>query len=296
MKITVITVCLNAEKFIFDCIRSVVNQTYENIEHLIIDGGSIDRTLEIIKSFDHEVTLISEKDDGIYEAMNKGIQFSSGDYLLFLNADDYLSNDEVIKEAVLHISKHSADIFYGNILVRNSSVDAFFYKPKSEKYLIDILAVDCLPHQATFFARHIFKSVGLYDLRWRILADYDLCLRAIWKGLIFKYIDLTVSSYSYDGFSSDPFKRLPEFFNIQNQSEIFKNSFFNELRIVRYLLKINELAVRDGVPEITVLNSLSWNIDMNENVLRLQKLLEFVECYGYESGIKKFQQNLKITG
>ena len=100
MKISIITVCFNSENTIFDTLESVQSQNYENIEHIIVDGKSTDNTLNIIKKFKHVSKIISEKDNGIYDAMNKGVLCSTGDILVFLNSDDY-SNKKTLSKEIL---------------------------------------------------------------------------------------------------------------------------------------------------------------------------------------------------
>lgn len=122
LKVSVITVCRNAENVIEKTISSVVEQTYENIEYIIVDGASQDKTLEIVTRYAEKgnIKYITEPDRGIYDAMNKGIRMSTGDYLEFLNAGDALINHNVIEKVVDEITKCQADIVYGNILYHYS--------------------------------------------------------------------------------------------------------------------------------------------------------------------------------
>ena len=116
MKISVITVCYNSEKFIKHCIESVNTQLYENIEHIFIDGLSSDNTISIIKnSSKQQKVLISERDNGIYDAMNKGLKICSGDIVCFLNSDDFFSNDNVLDEIAKSFNESQNQLVWGNI-------------------------------------------------------------------------------------------------------------------------------------------------------------------------------------
>jgi len=119
MKITIITVCYNASSTIGETIKSVINQSYKNLEYIIIDGESTDGTKEIIENYKKifPIIYISEKDNGIYDAMNKGLDLATGDYLNFMNADDYFFNNTVVEEVVPFLNKQY-DIVYGNMEVR----------------------------------------------------------------------------------------------------------------------------------------------------------------------------------
>ena len=119
-KISVVTICYNAEKYIEETICSVLNQDYEAIEYIIVDGASKDHTMEIVKQFDSKISkIVSEKDDGIYDAMNKGIQLASGDFIIFMNAGDRFYSNSVVKEAVAASNK--ALIFYGEAMYTNDA-------------------------------------------------------------------------------------------------------------------------------------------------------------------------------
>ena len=115
MKISVITVCFNSAETLRDNLESVKNQTYENIEHIIIDGGSSDNTLGILSTFKNDHVVVSEKDSGIYNAMNKGISLASGEIIGFLNSDDYFYSDDVVKQYADGFSSTSNKIIFGDL-------------------------------------------------------------------------------------------------------------------------------------------------------------------------------------
>ena len=131
MKISIITVCFNAEDTIADTIQSVLSQDYEDIEYIIVDGKSTDRTLEIIQSHQKRIKLISEKDQGIYDAMNKGINIANGDVIGILNADDFYKNNQVLTD-VMNAFTDNISIVYGDIeYVKNNDINKVVRKWKS---------------------------------------------------------------------------------------------------------------------------------------------------------------------
>lgn len=196
-KISIITPVFNNEKDIVNCIRSVANQTYKNIEHVIIDGGSKDRTVELLKSYSEKYThiiWISEKDNGIYDAMNKGIKLASGDFLYFLGSDDILYNDTILLDIVLEFERY--DLIYGNVLFKsnNKIYDGRFDK----KRIID----QSICHQAAFFSRRVFTLEGYYNPKLKFAGDWDLFLRCFYNNNVkIKYLDKIFCVYNEYGIS-----------------------------------------------------------------------------------------------
>ncbi len=202
-KISIITVCYNAQKTIEKTIQSVVNQSYKNIEYIIIDGQSNDKTLSILKLFQSKISkLVSESDSGIYNAMNKGINYASGEYLLFLNSDDYLLSHTVIENYMTKINEaKQADIFYGDLLIydhTNGKGKIWEAKPVSGKTLYN----STLPHPSTIFKRSIFEELGNYDESYKISADHEFFVRAFVKNKKFQYINILSTLFSTGGVST----------------------------------------------------------------------------------------------
>ncbi len=151
--ITIITIVFNGEKFLEDAIKSVINQTYDNIEYIIIDGNSKDGTLDIIKKYESKIDLwISEPDEGIYDAMNKGIGLANGEVIGLLNADDYYESDSLEKIQKKHITD-SADIYYGNMIVVKQRTKEMIEKryPNFKKLYFGMY----LNHPATFVKKEV---------------------------------------------------------------------------------------------------------------------------------------------
>ena len=192
VKISVITVCYDAVATIEKTMLSVLNQTYPNVEYIIIDGGSTDGTVDIIKKYvDRLAYWVSEPDKGIYDAMNKGISHTNGDFVYFLGADDILCPNILTKISSLIIS---CDIYYGNVYMINAHVA---YAGKFNSF---DLVVKNLPHQGIFYPKRIFKYHN-YDLRYKYLADYYLNL-LLWRKEDFHYIPYIIANYNDLGSSS----------------------------------------------------------------------------------------------
>lgn len=195
LKISVVTVSYNAAETIEETIQSVVNQTYDNIEYIIIDGGSTDGTLDIIKKYaDRLAYWVSEPDKGIYDAMNKGIAVASGDYINFMNAGDKFINSKIVDLLSKHIVE-SDDVIYGNWKIDDYSNQIRY--PRNLNYM---KFGSCLCHQSTFTKTSLLKLQG-YNTSYRIAADYEKACYLYAKGYKFKYINEVIADYSIDGVS-----------------------------------------------------------------------------------------------
>lgn len=200
MKITVITVCYNAEKVIEDTIKSVVGQSYKNIEYIIIDGSSQDRTMDIVKKYatNDRIRYISEPDNGIYDAMNKGIALSTGDYLEFLNAGDTFVDNKVVASVATKIKETSADVVYGDIIYQypNGSTSVRVYGQFCSGLFYYLLG-DCINHQAIFAKKDCFQK-DMFDISYAICADREWMIRVKKEGKSFKAINELICYYSLD--------------------------------------------------------------------------------------------------
>ena len=193
--ISVITVVYNGKKHIEQAILSVIGQGYDNVEYIIVDGESTDGTLDVIKKYDEVVDYwISEPDHGVYDAMNKGVNISHGDYLLFLGCDDSLF--DVLKDVAGLLDKGMMSYYGDVILSKNKELyDGRFYSLK--------LFIKNIPHQAIFYSRHVFDEYG-FNCKYKAVADYELNLKLFSnKKLGLKYIPKTIATYNNeDGVSS----------------------------------------------------------------------------------------------
>lgn len=200
MKISIITACYNAEKTLNSTIESVLKQRYNNVEYIIVDGQSKDNTIKIIESYQDkfkekgfEYKWISEKDKGIYDAMNKGINLSTGDIVGILNADDKYSYDEVLKD-VVNALNDNYDCCYGNILyIKNSKSFRYWKAGRSRPFKYGWMP----PHPTFFVRRYIYEKYGLFRLDCGVNADYELILRfleinkikSVWINKIMVYMN-----------------------------------------------------------------------------------------------------------
>ncbi len=185
MKVSIITVVFNNSKTITDAINSVLSQNYPNIEYIIIDGKSTDGTLDIIISYSDKITkVISEPDNGIYDAMNKGIMYATGDIIGILNSDDIYADEKVILDvANLFISNKSLDIVYGNLVYvkaedTNHVVRNWISKAYFKKYFE---WGNVPPHPTLFLKKSVYNKVGLFNLEFKLAADYEFMLRLFKK-------------------------------------------------------------------------------------------------------------------
>jgi glycosyltransferase involved in cell wall biosynthesis len=202
MKISVITVVLNAATTIERCLKSVKNQTHGNIELIVIDGGSTDGTLDIIGRYRSCITyFISEPDRGLYHAMNKGIKVATGEYIYFLNSDDYFCDDDVVNDVVSTINQESAPaIIYGNVLIQ----DGAQLSRKTETPILnrESFCRNGLCHQALFAHRNTLVYTSGFSEDYRIVADGDWLARTIATGARSLHIERDIATISMEGLSS----------------------------------------------------------------------------------------------
>lgn len=201
MMFSIIIPTYNCKNVLEAAIQSVIKQTYENYEIVIIDGGSNDGTLDLIKSYvlkyPDAVRYISEQDKGIYDAMNKGIDFAHGKWLFFLGSDDYFYSETVFQNLHDFIDKNPCEVVYGDI-----SGVAFNGRRSADFSLTDLINRN-LCHQGIFFNKHVFSKVGVFDLKYKAHADWDHNMRWFFNTEIKKkYIPLIISEYADGGFSS----------------------------------------------------------------------------------------------
>lgn len=183
MDFSVVTVCFNSEKTIKETICSVLRQKNVNFEYIIIDGGSSDSTLDIVKSFnDPRIKFISEKDKGLYDAMNKGINMANGSIVAIINSDDVYVNDSVLDKVKSKMEREHADIVSGHIYYFEDDVDCKERKYQCVNYINKSQWYSGWqpPHPSTFIKLKVYKEIGLYNIKYRISADYDFLFRALY--------------------------------------------------------------------------------------------------------------------
>ena len=208
--ITIIVPTFNSERTISQCLQSIVDQTYANCEVLIVDGASGDQTIQIVQAFVKKyrfIRWVSEKDAGIYDAMNKGVQMARGEWIYFLGSDDTLYSSDTLQIVARLFT--GCDVVYGDVLSSRfkGRYDGHFTSDKIRQRNI------C--HQAIFLRREVFRKIGPFDIGFRAHADWDHNLKWFFtEGIRKKYIDVIVANYADGGFSStsldDSFEKLKE--------------------------------------------------------------------------------------
>jgi glycosyltransferase involved in cell wall biosynthesis len=197
--ITVITVVFNGEKYLENTILSVINQTYDNVEYIIIDGGSTDGTIDIIKKYEERLDYwISESDDGIYDAMNKGVSLCSGDIIGLINADDWYEIEAILIIANKFITNSGA-ILHGsmNIIKENK----FYYTAKPALNLSSLKKGMIINHPTVFVPSSLYKKYGFFSTDYKIASDWDLMLKFYCRGVNFLFIDIILANFRLGGAS-----------------------------------------------------------------------------------------------
>jgi glycosyltransferase involved in cell wall biosynthesis len=180
LKISIITVCYNSAGTLQDTLASVREQSYPQIEHIVVDGASTDGSVDVIRNKGSRVTtFVSEPDRGIYDAMNKGIQLATGDVVGFLNSDDVFANDDVVSRIAQTMRDPSIDACYGDLVyVSQEDTNKVVRYWKSRKYKHGLFNRGWVPAHPTFYARRdVYLKYGGFDLGMRLAADFDILLR-----------------------------------------------------------------------------------------------------------------------
>ncbi len=248
MKVSILTVTYNSSATITDTIQSVLNQTYKDIDYWIIDGCSTDSTMDIIlkfkNQFGNKLHYISEKDNGIYDAMNKGIEKCRGDIIGILNSDDYFTSETVIEQMVNHFSD-DIDAVYGDVhFINDNEPNKCIRYYSSAIFKPGMLRFGFMPAHPTFYARReIFQKYGNYSLDYKIASDYDLMVRFFYKHQIkSKYIKLDFVTMRVGGVST---KSLRNRWLITKEDVIAcrKNGLKTNIILIslKYLKKIFEI-------------------------------------------------------
>lgn len=203
-KVSIITINLNNESGLRKTMESVIHQEYPDFEYIIMDGGSTDGSVQLIQelqnSFDRNIHWKSEPDSGIYQAMNKGIRMSVGEYLLFLNSGDFLANNHVLMD--VFSQEHTADFLLGRCRLSDNGIIVHVTSSLS-KLTFGYLYWTGLPHQATFIRREMFEKHGLYREDFRFNADIEFWYRTIvLQNSSTETLENVISDYNLDGITS----------------------------------------------------------------------------------------------
>ncbi|MFC3561743.1 glycosyltransferase family 2 protein [Pedobacter jamesrossensis] len=205
-KLSIITVNYNDKAGLEKTINSVKQQTWQDFEYLIIDGGSTDGSVDIVNKYKNEFAhCISEPDNGVYNAMNKGIRLATGDYLYFLNSGDVLNDKDVLKNVIVQIN-NDFDIYYGDLFYREENELVYWKHPEKLSFLFFLR--ENINHQACFIKRNLFEKIFFYNETHKIISDWEFLIYAICKENVpYKHLKMIISIYDTTGISSSPYNR-----------------------------------------------------------------------------------------
>jgi glycosyltransferase len=209
MTVTIITATYNSASTVKDTLASIDAQVYSSIEHLVIDGCSKDDTLNIVQAFGHVAHMISEPDNGIYDAMNKGIKMATGDIIGILNSDDFYADKDVIADVVRHFEQSGCDALYGDLVyVDSDKTHKIIRKWKSGEFKRENFLIGWMPPHPTFFVKkEVYEKFGGFDTRLKSAADYELLLRLMYINKItISYLPRVLVHMRSGGMSNRSFK------------------------------------------------------------------------------------------
>ena len=239
-KISVITICYNAERWIESTILSVINQTYSNIEYIIVDGGSTDGTMAIVHKFSSpKFTILSEPDKGIYDAMNKGLAMATGDYVWFINAGDEIYESTTLENLIPYFQEN-ADIIYGDTMLMNESHNIVGLRRKRppEKFTWKSFRMGMtVCHQSILVSRKIAPN---YDLQYKICADIDWIIRIMKQAEIICNSHRILSRFLVGGISQQREKKVwkERFTIMQRHYGLSQTLVFHFFILLRYIFKL----------------------------------------------------------
>jgi glycosyltransferase involved in cell wall biosynthesis len=238
MKLSIITINLNNPIGLQKTIESIVSQTYSEFELIVIDGGStIDSIVTIRKYTDRIKYWISEPDDGIYQAMNKGIKQANGEYCFFLNSGDYFVNEIVLKR--VFDTEFYEDILFGNLLVcLNGKLEGKSTGKKKLTFL-DVYS-SMIKHQSSFIKRQLFEKFGFFNENFKIISDWEFFIKTVGLGgATYRYIDIDISYFDNDGISNNSKKLVSE-----ERKKVIENYIPSMMRLdYEYLLNYGHYSI-----------------------------------------------------
>ncbi len=248
MKISIITVTYNSSKTLKDTLESVLKQTYKNYEHIIVDGLSKDNTMQIVKEYETKyngkLRYISEKDSGLYDAMNKGIKMATGDIIGILNSDDIYAHENVLQKIVEKFKETNCDGTYANLIFMDEETmknpQRIWNSPKGK------LENGWHPaHPTLYLKKEVYDKIGIFNLKYKIAADYDFMIRVMKDNTIkLNYIDDYIIYMRTGGASTAGIKGYIK--NLKEANEVLKNNNIKYPYIVntkRILKTIKEMII-----------------------------------------------------
>ena len=234
-QLSIVTINFNDRDGLEKTIRSVISQTYTDFEFIIIDGGSADGSVDVIKKYSDKISCwISEKDSGIYNAQNKGIKAAKGNYCLFLNSGDQLADENILKKVFLN--GLSEDIVYGDMKVDWGNRKVTLEKMHPKISLFEMF-IDTIWHPSAFIKRDLFEKYGLYDESYKIVADYEFFFRVtIAHHVSTHHISKAISVFQFNGVSSKPENKSKE----QEERKRVWKTYLSDSQIASLEKKVEE--------------------------------------------------------
>jgi len=242
--VSIITVVFNGEKYIEETIKSVIDQSYKNIEYIVIDGGSLDTTLHILKKYETEIDLlVSESDNGLYDAMNKGIRLATGEFIKFINADDLLEKNSI----QIFISEYNK--FKDNNCVFNSYLNRIDSEGNTKAIWTNSSKVlkgyAAFLHPSWFVPMKIYKKFGLYSLKYPISSDYEYYLRLKKEGVCFSTIEEPLVSFRKGGVSNSCDSLADDYKIFLKYSDPFSaNLYFCKIAVLKFLQLVKHKLIK----------------------------------------------------
>jgi glycosyltransferase involved in cell wall biosynthesis len=237
--LTIITVSYNSSKYLERCIKSVLSQSYSNVEYIIIDGGSSDKTVDLIKKYEDKISFwVSEPDQGIYDAMNKGIKQAKGEIIHFLNSDDYFVDNKVVEDVIHTFSEYlGIELVYGYVIKVIEKLDINF-EFKSSVNKQSLVKPYLLPQQAFFYKKEIFEKLGNFDTSFKGSGDYEFLCRMYTSGINMKEINRPIVYFRKGGVSSrvsEGHRVLKKYFGVYYAIRLYIRSRFKHF--LRWIVK-----------------------------------------------------------
>ena len=283
MKISIITICLNSEKTILSTLNSVINQSYKKIEHIIVDGGSTDKTISLIKKNKVKKTIFFiKKKTKIYEALNIGIEKATGKWILILHSNDVLNDPHIIKNTISKL-KNESKIYYGDVVYysqqNHKKIIRIYSYPNYESIKIKLGLIP--PHTGCFISKKNYKIIGNYDESYKIAGDFDFFARAIKNNNIkFKYINFIITRMQTGGLSGLNFKSYltstKEILKSLRNNKIKSNLFFVLSRIPAKIYQFVFLKIKKNNDQFTF-KSINDSRNYHLPYLNLVKNIKYVD-------------------
>jgi glycosyltransferase involved in cell wall biosynthesis len=248
LKVTIVTVVYNNEKYIKDALESVISQNYSSIEYIVIDGGSTDRTLEIIEEYRDNISIfLSEPDEGIYDALNKGIHLSSGDVIAILQLDDMFSDKYVVSDMVNKMSETQTEFCFSDLVIIDNNSGKILRYYMANYYKRWMFRMGWLPpHPTCFIKKTLFDEFGKYSLKYKMAGDFDFLVRIFYgRDIKWSYLNRIIVIMRSGGFSNSGHKSkvlaAKEIARSLDNNNVWSLPFF---QIGRYVIRLMEMIVK----------------------------------------------------